>query len=559
MDPEEEGRQPDVRSEQGEERGANVEERETGSGVERGSDDEEEESSGAESTAGSDTDSEDEDEEESGEAVEGEVRDLISRINSAVLENDYLNVALDDDNVVRYGETLLEHGSGVKKLSLRPGLRQRGLTAEGDLRLFLEFVQGSETLETIILVGDFSLTFMGLFFHAVQRSGSMDMMIIGWALIPVHSLRELLQGTTSLTRLDISSCRFDQPEQVSGCLANNETVEVLRITPIEGAFLGPLLSGIGSLSRLQTLALQSSSVAGRTSSAEFCSQVGRLLESALLPKTLCLTGCAFQVHHCGPLARGIRNSRSVEKLRLLSCLFDEGSTNLLHQAFQATSSIQVLEVGAITSTVTKFGRPLGDVLSHIARRQDSSLKKLVFSDLSHWKQTDFVTSLKALEGPSRIECLEMHGGGQGLPIEKLEALVESLPRMPGLRKLEMTLPPAASRELVERFLKAIRRNGSLVEVTVGGIEGDDQAALTHVCERNDGLQQFVASTVTVPLSLWPRIFVRALECDLGSELVFRVLLSVADSVGSSGSGKRRRPPASEEVGTDRSVRRKICE
>jgi hypothetical protein len=211
-------------------------------------------------------------------------------------------------------------------------------------------------------------------------------------------------------------------------------------------------------------------------------------------------------------------------------MFNDEATDLFRDMFLG-SSLQtlVLQLG------NEFYHPTGVVVADLMLTKNTSLKRLEVPSMIGVSLADFVKITDALMLSSSIESLSV-----ALDDAKCRALMERLPRMKSLKRLELIMyrETADSPLVRHELLQALQRNPSVTKVVVRYYENREEEIadvgfrrqIVSICKRNRHLARFVQRPGAVKIKLWPRIFARALECDTGHDPVFTCLRERLDAV-----------------------------
>jgi hypothetical protein len=123
---------------------------------------------------------------------------------------------------------------------------------------------------------------------------------------------------------------------------------------------------------------------------------------------------------------------------------------------------------------------------------------------------------------------------------QLQALVQSLPKMKHLRKLNVYCQRAVdnSRYNYVLPLHAFKRNTSLWQVTTDIVTSNGEAAelrMKFYTERNKQIQAILKAPMDMvqktPLANWPRIFVLMRDCEMQASILFSALVTLGEFVG----------------------------
>jgi hypothetical protein len=203
--------------------------------------------------------------------------------------------------------------------------------------------------------------------------------------------------------------------------------------------------------------------------------------------------------------------------------FDEGCTHLFQNMFSGTSGLRSLGL----NTEVEFSSSVGSVLAQMVGAHDSGLRELTLEVSRSIREFDVL--LPALQQRScQLESLILK---ENVGRIELQTLIQGIPRFRSLKTLDVhvwRLDFYLSAE--DSFIEACWRNMSLETIRVGSIEPfiegwketlyDD---FESIVARNRGLNRFQDKPTMLPLGLWNRVFARALECDLGHELINNTL------------------------------------
>jgi hypothetical protein len=415
--------------------------------------------------------------------------------------------------------------------------------------------------------------------RALSDNGGVRTVSLVSTTVPVRALAGLLRRTGSLVELEVvrsgivasapaatggGGGRGERQHQrevakvLSSGFVRNNTLEVLKVVndrypaTVAASYAGddvvPLLRAAASLSKLRELILQT----GEERSVEVGAAVGRMLEeSSASPtrlETLRLHGWRWNAESFRPVALGLKNS-AVTRVEFggPDTSFDRESTELFLDAF-LSGGRNKLRALALDTRVRFSSSPLGNVLAEVVGAGDSSLKDLELTVCSRSREFSFDVLLQALQrGNCRLENLILK---EGLGQVDWQVLIEGVPRFHSLKMLSVTVERHSYLSVRDAFIRACWRNDSLLEIRIGSM-GEQGEEMLHsddfdsIVARNRGLKRFRDDPTEQPLSLWNSIFVRALECNTGHDLINDTLRGRVESQWwNQASNKRRRiaPP-----------------
>jgi hypothetical protein len=446
---------------------------------------------------------------------------------------------IDNESAPLLGEALRgnEHVTFLD-LSILPGL-----TEPERCDALVEFVRCSRNLERVRLVGRFGAAAGGVvvdrLLGAASFSPSIEMLEIHDSELSSETLSSLVLRTSSLKDLDFSFCEVQNVDGARGesleeAFRENKTLESLDL-PVDvsdSRSVIHIIRGLRNHSKITELTLSGDD---STMAVEISGAVKQLLDSTTSLEHLFLFEIReFDREGFEPIMLGLRSSHSVAKLSLNTCAFDVEATTLFEELFLTPSkhlnTLSFWEVG--------FTKPWGELkmesmLAYLLRQNSLVLKNLHCG--RHLPPLDFGRFLPALERNSIVESLVLYG----LVESQCKVIIQSLPKLRGLRKLELEFESEVPPQCMNDLFVALKMNGSLEEVLLGAnfLSSEDYARVKSYCERNKRTHRLLTCPAQVPLYLWPSILEGALQCEDGRDVCWKVLHALPNAMGQGTSAR----------------------
>jgi hypothetical protein len=395
------------------------------------------------------------------------------------------------------------------------------------------------------------------FFLAIAENPSIDVLSLSGLTLPLEGFGVLLKTTQSLKFLELFMCGFvsvPARDDIAEALGENQTLERLEI---QDDFVEPVLLHLGSHPRLRELKLH-------WSEDERPSHVDALvyfLCSSTTLELLDLCGYQFDKNLFEPLLESIRSSRSLTKLTLRTCKFDEESTLLFEQILEpkeGLTCIRELSIGLnIKFHELSTGNMAVNILAPNQVSDDGSkpgkITSLDLLDMRGSNNADLTLVCDALgANPTAIQLQFLRFGN--INTTGCDALIRSLPKLLYLKQLsvESVVPGVSS----ENLLCALRENGSLLGADIGPVQYTERPLFNEresrlvqsYCKRNEVIPTLVAkprlchdgdNDDRTDLGLFPTLFAAAKQAPrTAPNHVLIGLLAARDSIGPSGGGER---------------------
>jgi hypothetical protein len=456
----------------------------------------------------------------------------------------------------------LSNSSHVKSLLLKIS---NNLTDMEACKAVLEYIHQRTTILGIAVKSEHrdqtvNSLIAGHFVEAVARSSSIIYVQFCRCELSSASFCAFTRQARTVTSLEMRNCTLVLPNQetarvLEAAIGANTTINLWIFRRLNGDALAVVLRGLAKRRRRAKILHLDNFDALEDFHALGCSrEIQALLESAnSSPEFLGLCGFGeFDQQSFGPIATGLRNSKTLTRLGLFSSFsselrdssMNESATNMLESIFSSGEGPPELNLcfgnqpiegppelhlrfGNEWAERLRFAKPTGTMLGNILRQKKSCLRSLMLVSYRPGRE-QATTFLSALQVSDSLEKLEL----SYIDPSFCQQFLGILPMNRSLRVIKIRieaptelLPPG----LVDQILDAFKRNMSSEHSGIKGetriLRARQRKTLKSYGRRNVGLWKIRESPRSVPVSFLPKIFGRALECDTGPNFVFRSLLA----------------------------------
>jgi hypothetical protein len=386
------------------------------------------------------------------------------------------------------------------------------------------------------------------FLLAIQQNPKIQTVELDDLRLSGESMASFLDAATSLTVLYIRQCdmaALGGASAIAGALQRNTNIQHLELSELDAMHLIPIVSSLASNTTLKSLYLR---FLFRSISLDESLAVGSLLEATTTIKRFVLARCGdlVEVDTLRPIAQGLIQSKSVTDVRFKGCYFDgQEEVSILSNILESKSNLESL---SLQNCVVRRAEFRTTILSLLQPHSSLYSFELINADADDWSLCGFHTSQDFCQLLTAVESspLERFAIGRIHSSEAFMALIPSIPKMQ-VETFELTLGDYL-KDMKEGFMGAVKRNASLLTVVVNIYGGDwldnnnDKRKLLSYSARNEFLSQWMENPTVVPKAAWSEYL--AVAEITGPETVFRILLSLAPSLGPFEGvqrRKRRRP------------------
>jgi hypothetical protein len=212
------------------------------------------------------------------------------------------------------------------------------------------------------------------------------------------------------------------------------------------------------------------------------------------------------------IARGLQKSLSVTTITFVRCNFDLESYKCLQRVLQESTTVNELKLHEIDQDDKLASSVVNDLLT------SNTLERLeILDSFSFWSPE----SVRALEFSTSLVSLHLDDMGY----MEVDAFVKILPNLMHLRSLQLYSEYFYYVE-VPVLVDALRRNGSLLSVTVYTLDPISLAKVEHYSRRNRGMLEYRESLCfrrCNDTKMLPFVFRQALTSQHGKSWIYELL------------------------------------